>query len=134
MFTNEEKLKAINLYKQTGSKAVTQRMLGYPKNRHSLDDWLKDYEMNGCFTNIYNRLERNYTKDEIEYACEYYQECLSIKQTIDDLGFPETRMTLWRWLKNNGIILTKKRENHIYTDEEKKNIIIENLIIGIFKM
>ena len=37
MFTEEEKLKAINLYKQTGSFAVTKRMLGYPNNLIQLE-------------------------------------------------------------------------------------------------
>ena len=49
MFTEEEKLKAIKLYKEIGNKAVTQRMLGYSKNRHSLYTWIKDFETNGCF-------------------------------------------------------------------------------------
>jgi len=125
MFTKEEKLKAIELYKQTGSKAVTIRMLGYPKEAHTIDEWVKDYEKNGCFSNTYNRIERNYTKEEIDFACEYYQECLNLQQTIDDLGFPETRMTLWRWLKNKGIILPKKKEGHQFSDKEKKDIIKE---------
>ena len=37
VLTKEEKLKAIELYKQTGSKAVTIRMLGYPKEAHTID-------------------------------------------------------------------------------------------------
>ena len=34
-------------------------------------------------------------------------------------------MTLWRWLKSKGIILTKKKETLDYNDEEKKYIIRE---------
>ena len=43
------KIKSNQLYKEIGNKAVTQRMLGYSKNRHSLDTWIKDFETNGCF-------------------------------------------------------------------------------------
>ena len=125
MFTEEEKLKAINLYKQTGSFAVTKRMLGYPNNPDSIRSWLRDFEKNGCFSNTYKRIERNYSKEEIDFACEYYLECKNIEKTITDIGFPETRMTLWRWLKSKGIILTKKKETLYYNDEEKKYIIRE---------
>lgn len=118
MFTEEEKLKAINLYKQTGSFAVTKRMLGYPNNPDSIRSWLRDFEKNGCFSNTYKRIERNYSKEEIDFACEYYLECKNIEKTITDIGFPETRMTLWRWLKSKGIILTKKKETLYYNDEE----------------
>lgn len=34
-------------------------------------------------------------------------------------------MTLWRWLKNEGIILTKKIKTSKFSNEEKRNIIIE---------
>ncbi|MGM9880262.1 MAG: transposase [Bacilli bacterium] len=125
MFTEEEKLKAINLYKQTGSFAVTKRMLGYPNNPDSIRSWLRDFEKNGCFSNTYKRIERNYSKEEIDFACEYYLECKNIEKKITDIGFPETRMTLWRWLKSKGIILTKKKETLYYNDEEKKYIIRE---------
>ena len=125
MFTEEEKLKAIKLYKETGSFAVTKRMLGYPNNPDSIRSWVRDFEKNGCFSNTYKRIERNYSKEEIDFACEYYLECQNIEKTITDIGFPETRMTLWRWLKNKGIILTKKKEIVDYSDEEKKNIIRE---------
>lgn len=125
MFTEAEKIKAIQLYKETGSFAVTRRMLGYPNSPATIKSWVKDIDKNGCFTNTYKRIERNYSKEEIDFACEYYQECLNIEQTINDIGYPESRMTLWRWLKNKGIVLTKNRNASNFSDDEKKNIIRE---------
>ena len=74
MFSDEQKLQAIKLYLQTRSYAVTLRMLGYPNDSESLKRWVNDYEKNGHFTNIYQRVEKFYYKEEIDFACEYYLE------------------------------------------------------------
>jgi len=124
MFSDEQKLKAVRLYLQTKSYAVTLRMLGYPNDSESLRRWVNDYVKNGHFTSIYQRIEKFYSKEEIDFACEYYLECHNIQQVVDELGYPDTRMTLWRWLKNKGIITTKeKKESICFSDEEKKSII-----------
>lgn len=74
MFSDEQKLQAVKLYLQTRSYAVTLRMLGYPNDSNSLRRWVNDNEKNWHFTNIYQTVEKFYSKEEIDFACEYYLE------------------------------------------------------------
>ena len=33
-----------------------------------------------------------YSEEEIDFACEYFEECGSIPQTVKDLGYPDSKI------------------------------------------
>ena len=125
MYTDEQKLHAIEVIKKCkGNINKAWRILEYPESKTSLVLWWKNYQENQ------SKVSKNpqYTDKQIDKAVNHYLECGNMQKTIDDLGYPESRMTLWRWIKAQNIDISNKRgcvSN--YNNEQKTDIIYEYL-------
>ena len=100
IFTNEEKLKAIELFIQydfSPGAVITQ--IGYPSHRSVLYRWYKAYKANGdCFPDKLKRGRSKYTVEQKRIAVDYYlTHGKSLKKTINALGYPGTTC-LCEWL------------------------------------
>ena len=100
IFTNEEKLKAIELFIQydfSPGAVITQ--IGYPSHRSVLYRWYKAYKANGdCFPEKLKRGRSKYTGEQKRIAVDYYlTHGKSLKKTINALGYPGTTC-LCEWL------------------------------------
>ena len=70
IFTNEEKLKAIELFI---SPAAVITQIGYPSHRSVLYRWYKAYKANGdCFPDKLKRGRSKYTVEQKRIAVNYY--------------------------------------------------------------
>lgn len=67
---------------------------GYPDSQNTLGMWVKEYRKTGTVKSA----RPDYSEEEMDFACECFEECGSISQTVKDLGYPDSRMTLCRWL------------------------------------
>lgn len=104
-YSNEEKLKAVELYIKYDKRAIqTIIELGYPNERHTLTRWYKEYEATGSFSN--GHIERGriswgkYTDEMVEEAVKYYVEHgKNLNATVRALGYPNRTHTLRDWIK-----------------------------------
>lgn len=97
MYTNEQKMKAVELYVKYNHRATqVTRELGYP-HPHLLSRWYKEYLQNGTFRTKYER-QNKYTEEQKQYALQYYQShgCCAA-QTMRDLGYPSA-FILRKWI------------------------------------
>ncbi len=118
MYTLDEKLEAVKLYNQTKSYAVVKRMLGYPNSDDALRKWVKDYA-NGTSSK-----REEYTREEIEFAIEYYKECRSATIVIKDLGYPKTCDILYGWISKSSKVSCRERKKNVeYSEDEKKQYV-----------
>ena len=88
MYTNEQKMKAVELYIKYNHRATqVSRELGYP-HPNFIARWYKEYLQNGTFRTKYER-QINYREDPEQYSLQYYQEhgCCAT-QTMWDLDYP----------------------------------------------
>ena len=133
MFSEGQKLEAVKLYKKTGSLAVTIRTLGYPKNDSCLRNWINEFKKTG----IYEKLDVNnlkiYSREEIDFACEYYDECKDFVKTFADLGYPSDISILHWWVssRDKSVIRKQRAASHFYSLEEKEAIIREFFSSGL---
>ena len=121
MYTNDQKIHAIEIVKKCkGIINKAWRLLGYPDSRDTLKLWYKNFQEDN------NKITKTprYSDKEIDKAVSYYLECKNIQKTIDDLGYPDSRMTLWRWIKSQDINISNKRGRVSSLDEETKSSII----------
>ena len=90
IFTNEEKLKAIELYiKYDFSPGAVMYELGYPTARSMIYRWYKAYKANGNSLPTSRKSKSKYTDEQKHTAVEYYlTHGKSIKKTITALGYP----------------------------------------------
>lgn len=100
IFTNEEKLKAIELFIQydfSPGAVITQ--IGYPAHRSVSYRWYKAYKANGNgFPEKLKRGRSKYTEEQKRIAVDYYlSHGKSLKKTINALGYPGTTC-LCEWL------------------------------------
>lgn len=117
MYTNDQKIHAIEIVKKCkGIINKAWRLLGYPDSRDTLKLWYKNFQEDN------NKITKTprYSDKEIDKAVSYYLECKNIQKTIDDLGYPDSRMTLWRWIKSQDINISNKRGRVSSLDEETK--------------
>lgn len=133
MFSEQQKLEAVKLYKKTGSIAVTTRILGYPKNDTCLRNWINEFKRTGMFQKLETLDIKIYSLEEIEFACEYYDECKDLRRTVEDLGYPSDISILHWWIqsKNKRSIQKQRAASHIYTLKEKEDIIREFFSSGL---
>ena len=103
MYTYEQRMKAVELYKQNGfrAEAVIQE-LGYPQCRQSVRLWYKEYKRNGRLHNEFSEACPRYTEAEKHSAVRHYLESgRSITKTINALGYP-SRQVLRGWIKEEA--------------------------------
>ena len=133
MFSEQQKIEAVKLYKKTGSLALAIRILGYPKNDTCLRNWIKEFKRTGMFQKLETLDIKIYSQEEIEFACEYYDECKDLKRTVEDLGYPNDISILHRWIQSrNKLSIRKQRAaSHIYSLKEKEDIIREFFSSGL---
>ena len=127
MYSYEERVKAVELYKKYDhSAAAVVHELGYP-NRKMLRLWYLEYEKNGCLHKNFIK-HPNYSSEQIAFAVEHYLEhgrCIS--RTCRLLGYP-SRPILRGWIdelaperrkaSNSGGAVIQ------YTPEQKKDAVI----------
>lgn len=124
-YTIEEKMTAINLFKELGHYTWVITDLGYP-SRGMLMLWVKEYNQNGSFP---KRRKSKYTSEQRKNAIEYYlNNGMSIIKTISALGYPgKTLMREWI----NSDIPKENRKSHCknnrnvvrYSQEQKFEIV-----------
>lgn len=103
---------------------ATREIIGCPDSLNTIRMWAKEYSKTGTVKSALP----SYSEEEIDFACEYFEECGSIPQTVKDLGYPDSRMILWRWLRRRNI---KLRSN--YAKIKKCNHKARtNIIVGYF--
>ena len=127
IFTNEEKLKAIELFIQydfSPGAVITQ--IGYPSHRSVLYRWYKAYKANGdCFPDKLKRGRSKYTEEQKRIAVDYYlTHGKSLKKTINALGYPGTTC-LCEWLNElapgqNRKWFYKKNNHMVRCSQEQK--------------
>lgn len=119
IFTNEEKLKAIELYiKYDFSPGAVMYELGYPTARSMIYRWYKTYKANGNSFPTSRKFKSKYTDEQKHIAVEYYlTHGKSIKRTITALGYPGStclcdwlnelapgKNRKWFWKKNDNVV------------------------------
>lgn len=125
MYNDDQKIKAVQMYFRLKNYPATREIMGYPDSLNTLRMWVKEYRKTGTVKSVLP----SYSEEEIDFACEYFKECGSIPQTVKDLGYPDSRMTLWRWLRRRNI---KLRSDYAKTKEYNHKARM-NIIIGYFK-
>lgn len=125
MFSEGQRLEAVKLYKKTGSIAVTMRILGYPKNDTCFRNWIKEYKKTGIYEKLDAIDSKLYSQEEIDFACEYYDECKDFNRTFTDLGYPSDISILRWWISSRDKSANRKQRKspHIYSLKEKEDII-----------
>ena len=101
MYSYEDRIRAVKLYIQYNLSAVAViRELGYPKDRHSLPKWYKEYKSTGNLKKTRPRTLK-YSNDQRNAAVSYYLEHgKNMNKTIKALGYPG-RSTLSMWLQED---------------------------------
>lgn len=127
MFSNEKKIKAVQLLLQYDmSYAAVMRELGYPARR-TLINWYEEYIENGDFHGDFIRKPK-FNEKERQKAVNYYLEhgkCVS--RTVKILGYP-SRPELDKWI--NEIAPEQKKHCRSggslvkYTREQKEQAVI----------
>lgn len=101
MFSYEQRMKAVQLYiKYNRHCAPVLRELGYPKNRHSILNWYKEFTASH---DLHEQLVRKtkYSMEQRQKAITYYLEHgKNISDTIKALGFP-SRNLLRSWIRED---------------------------------
>lgn len=138
MYTFEERMKAVELYIQSGySEGIVIRTLGYPSYT-ALKNWYKEYLSTGSLHATSSSKPR-YTEAQKVAAVEYYaSNRITLTQACRTLGYP-TRYVLKRWiLEIRPELLEKHRAScteskHLvrYTQEQKQEAVEAMLIHGI---
>jgi putative transposase len=99
MFSYDKRIKAVKLFIQYDlSAAAVMHELGYPKNRHTLYAWYKEYKETGQLHR--RRTQRKkYSEDQKRTAVDYYlTHGRNVSRTVKKLGYP-SRTTLTSWLE-----------------------------------
>lgn len=138
MYTLEERMKAVELYIQSGySEGTVIRTLGYPSHT-ALRNWYKEYLAAGQLRAGSSPKPR-YTQEQKAAAVEYYAtHSTTLTQACRALGYP-TRYVLRRWiLETRPELLEKERKScpkdgHLvrYTQEQKQEAVEAMLVQGI---
>lgn len=138
MYTFEERMKAVELYIQSGcSEGTVIRTLGYSSNT-ALRNWYKEYLSTGCLRTESEPKSR-YTQEQKVAAVEYYAiNRTTLTQTCRALGYP-TRYVLRRWILEIRPELLKKQRTPCakdkplvrYTQAEKQEAVEAMLLHGI---
>lgn len=108
MYTFEERIKAVELYIQSGySEGTVIRTLGYPSPT-ALRNWYKEYlKMGGLHTG--SAPKSRYTQAQKAVAVEYYAaNHATLTQTCRALGYP-SRYVLRQWILELRPELLKNR-------------------------
>lgn len=98
MYSIEDRMKAIKLYKAYGccARAVI-RELGYP-SRNRLAMWYKEYQARGSMGSYESHKHLKYSHEQRQKAIDFYQtNGRSIHRTVKALGYPG-KTTLCDWL------------------------------------
>ena len=97
MYTLEERMKAVELYIQSGcSEGTVIRTLGYPSHT-ALRNWYKEYLAAGQLR-AGSAPKPRYTQEQKAAAVEYYAaHSATLTQACRALGYP-TRYVLRRWI------------------------------------
>ena len=138
MYTLEERMKAVELYIQSGcSEGTVIRTLGYPSHT-ALRNWYKEYLAAGQLR-AGSAPKPRYTQEQKAAAVEYYAaHSATLTQACRALGYP-TRYVLRRWiLETRPELLEKERkpcpkDGHLvrYTQEQKQEAVEAMLVQGI---
>ena len=117
MYTFEERMKAVELYIQSGySEGIVIRTLGYPSYT-ALRNWYKEYLSTGSLHATSSSKPR-YTEAQKVAAVEYYaSNRTTLTQACRTLGYP-TRYVLKRWILE---IRPELREKHRASCTESRN-------------
>lgn len=99
MFSYEDRKKAVELYVKYGKKAAPViRELGYPKNRHSLLQWYRDFVKKGRIEVPMKKRQSKYTEEQKQKAVQFYLEHgKNISYTKQILGYPNIHL-LSEWI------------------------------------
>ena len=102
MYSYEDRIRAVKLYIQYDlSAAAVIRELGYPKDRHSLPKWYKEYKSTGNLKKTRPKASK-YSADQRYAAVSYYlAHGKNMSKTIKALGYPG-RSTLSMWLQEDS--------------------------------
>ncbi|MGM3192951.1 IS3 family transposase [Dickeya dadantii subsp. dieffenbachiae] len=128
MFTEAEKIRAIELYYKYGKKlAPVVCELGYPSKRN-LRRWIRLWEANGCVIESVRRKPR-YSPEQKQIAVEHYLNhgcCLAF--TCRTLGYP-CRDVLARWIdelhpERRHIFISTINQNAPFEQEVKYQAVI----------
>lgn len=138
MYTFEERMKAVELYIQSGcSEGTVIRTLGYPSHT-ALRNWYKEYLTMGSLRTG-SAPKPRYTQAQKAAAVKYYADNhTTLTQTCRALGYP-TRYVLRRWILEIRPELLKKqstscaKDKHLvrYTQAEKQKAVEAMLLHGI---
>ena len=129
MYSYEERMRAVKLYIQYDFHVRTvMRELGYPKERHVIPMWYKEFRQNGDLKHERKRRSK-FTEEQKQAALNYYFEhgqCFAT--TVKALGFP-SRQVLQSWVREVRPDLTRhcatSRSLVHLTDDEKNQAAIE---------
>ena len=74
-----------------------------------------------------------YSQEEIDFACEYYDECKDLVKAFTDLGYPSDISILHRWIssRDKTIIRKKRAASHTYSLKEREDMIREFFSPGL---
>ena len=138
MYTLEERMKAVELYIQSGcSEGTVIRTLGYPSHT-ALRNWYKEYLAAGQLR-AGSAPKPRYTQEQKAAAVEYYAaHSTTLTQACRALGYP-TRYVLRRWILETRPELLEKgrkpcpKDGHLvrYTQEQKQEAVEAMLVQGI---
>ena len=138
MYTLEERMKAVELYIQSGfSEGAVIRTLGYPSHT-ALRYWYKEYLLTGELHEA-SAPKPHHTEAQKAAAVAYYAaNQTSLVQACRALGYP-TRYVLRRWILESRPELLEKgakpciKDRHLvrYTQEEKQAAVEAMLVDGI---
>ena len=106
MYTNEQKMKAVELYIKYNHRATqVSRELGYP-HPNFIARWYKEYLQNGTFRTKYER-QNKYTEEQKQYA---------IKEALNKEGVKDIDYMLYKL----GEVETDKEGNIVDLDNKIK--------------
>ena len=134
MFSYDKRMKAVKLYIQYDFKAAAvMHELGYPKNRHTLCAWYREYKETNSLH--YKRIRKEkFSEEQKRTAIDYYlMHGRNVSETIKKLGYP-SRNTLKSWLEERIPDFADKKPVHsdtslVHLDKKQKEQAVKDLCL-----
>ena len=134
MFSYDERMKAVKLYIQYDlSAAKVIRELGYPRNRHTLTNWYKEYKETNNLHLKRPRKEK-FSEEQKRTAIQYYLEHgRNVAKTVKKLGYPsQTTLKFWLSEQVEGYSTRKCIQNNsplVHLTQEQKEQAVRDLCL-----
>ena len=129
MYSYEERMRAVQLYIQYDFHVRSvMRELGYPKERHVIPTWYKEFKKNGDLKHECKRRSKFTDEQKSEALKYYFEHGMCLATTVRALGFP-SRQVLQQWVCEVRPDLqrhcTSSRSLVHLTPDEKNQVAIE---------